>query len=61
MVLLNVTLLSGRTEDQKAQGLQMLTSAISHALDLERDKICVVVEDVPKAHFSSGARAASTN
>lgn len=58
MVLLNVVLLEGRSERQKAEGIALLTAAISDALQVDPAHVCIAIDDVPRAHFSSGRRIA---
>jgi 4-oxalocrotonate tautomerase len=54
MPLVEVTLIEGRTKDQKRALLVSLTDAVEQSIGAPRDTIRVILREVPAAHWAVG-------
>lgn len=59
MPLIQVTLIEGRSADQKAALIHQLTEAAVHAIQAPRDSVRVILHEVPAAHWGVGGMAKS--
>ncbi|MGF6545758.1 MULTISPECIES: 2-hydroxymuconate tautomerase [Paraburkholderia] len=58
MPIMNVHLLEGRTDEQKARLIEALTEAAMNAIDAPRESIRVLLIEIPKTDFGIGGRTA---
>jgi 4-oxalocrotonate tautomerase len=54
MPLVQVTILEGRTQDQKESFYQAVTKAAMEHLNVKPEQVRVVINEVPKAHWAVG-------
>jgi 4-oxalocrotonate tautomerase len=54
MPFIEVTLISGRTKDQKRALLQAVTTAVETSIGAPRETIRVVLHEVPAEHWAVG-------
>lgn len=54
MVLIQVTLIQGRTPEQKANMFREMAEAASQALRVPLDTVRIALDELPPAHFAVG-------
>lgn len=54
MLVLKVTMLEGRTPEQKAALVERLTNAACEQLGAERDDVRVIIYEVPATNWGTG-------
>jgi len=59
MPLIRVDMLEGRTPEQKRELIRELTETTSRVLDVPRERIRVVLYEVPKTHWGIGGTPVS--
>lgn len=59
MTIVQITIIEGRSDAQKASMLQELTEAVRTALGVESDSVCIALEEVPAKHFAVAGKAKS--
>jgi len=55
---MQVFLMEGRTEEQKARLIEALTRAAVEAVDAPPESVRVLITEMPKAHFGIGGKTA---
>ena len=58
MPIVQITLLEGRNEEQKAKLSEAVTDAIVDSIGAPKESVRVVLYEVPKSHFSIGGKTA---
>ena len=59
MPLAQISIMEGRTEEQKARMIREVTEALCHSLGVPRESVRVLVQDVPKSHWGIGGETAA--
>ena len=54
MVLISVTLIKGRTAEQKLAMLREMAAATSIALRVPLDMVRIAIDELPPEHFAAG-------
>lgn len=57
MPLAQITIVEGRTEDQKRAVLEKVTEALMEAVGAPRETIRVVIQEVPKTNWGIGGKS----
>jgi 4-oxalocrotonate tautomerase len=57
MVLIHVTLIEGRTPEQKANMFRKMAQAASLALRVPLDTVRIALDELPPTHFAAGGVA----
>ena len=57
MLILRVTMVEGRTAEQKAALMQRLSLAASRHLGAPLEQVRLVIYEVPRAHWGIGGRS----
>lgn len=57
MPLAQITMVEGRTEDQKRAVLEKVTEALMEAVGAPRETIRVVIQEVPKTNWGIGGKS----
>ncbi|CAM4384399.1 2-hydroxymuconate tautomerase [Kerstersia similis] len=60
MPIIQVSLIQGRSEAQKASLIQALTDAAEHSIGAPRDSIRVILLEVPNTDFGMGGKTAKS-
>ncbi|AZV93485.1 2-hydroxymuconate tautomerase [Kerstersia gyiorum] len=60
MPIIQVSLIQGRSEDQKAALIQALTDAAENSIGAPRDSVRVILLEVPNTDFGMGGRTAKS-
>ncbi|MCR4160643.1 2-hydroxymuconate tautomerase family protein [Kerstersia gyiorum] len=60
MPIIQVSLIHGRSEDQKAALIQALTDAAENSIGAPRDSVRVILLEVPNTDFGMGGRTAKS-
>ncbi|MDW3689041.1 2-hydroxymuconate tautomerase [Cupriavidus sp. CV2] len=58
MPIMQVFLMEGRTEEQKARLIGALTDAAVESIGAPRETVRVLITEMPKAHFGIGGKSA---
>ncbi|AOZ02846.1 4-oxalocrotonate tautomerase [Cupriavidus sp. USMAHM13] len=58
MPIMQVFLIEGRTEEQKARLIAALTDAAVESIGAPRETVRVMLQEMPKEHFSIGGKTA---
>jgi 4-oxalocrotonate tautomerase len=59
MPIINVHLMEGRTDDQKARLIGALTDAAIESIGAPRESVRVLLIEIPKTQFGIGGKTAS--
>ncbi|WP_168787551.1 2-hydroxymuconate tautomerase [Paraburkholderia aromaticivorans] len=59
MPIINVHLMEGRTDEQKARLIGALTDAAIESIGAPRESVRVLLIEIPKTHFGIGGKTAS--
>ena len=54
MPIIDITLLEGRSQEQKQKLVEKVTEAAVEALGAPRDSVRIILREVPKRHFAVG-------
>lgn len=54
MPIIEITLIEGRTREQKLTLMREVTSAVERSLDVKPETIRVILREIPPAHFAVG-------
>ena len=54
MPIIDITLLEGRSQEQKQKLVEKVTEAAVKALGAPRDSVRIILREVPKHHFAVG-------
>ncbi len=54
MPIIEITLIEGRTQDQKQALAKKVTDAVEESLGAPRDTVRIILREVPKHHFAVG-------
>jgi 4-oxalocrotonate tautomerase len=57
MPIVNITLIEGRTDDDKERLHAKVAEAIHEAIDAPKDSIRIIISEAPATHFSVGGVA----
>lgn len=57
MPIVNITLIEGRSDEQKAAMYREVTEAIHRTLNTPHDSVRIVVSELPARHFAAGGVA----
>ncbi|AOY96750.1 4-oxalocrotonate tautomerase [Cupriavidus sp. USMAA2-4] len=58
MPIMQVFLIEGRTEEQKARLIAALTDAAVESIGAPRETVRVMLQEMPKEHFGIGGKTA---
>lgn len=58
MPIVQVHIMEGRSDDQKARMIQKVTDAIAESLDAPTEAVRVLIQEMPKTHFGIGGKTA---
>ena len=58
MPVIQVTLMEGRTDDQKEALIAALTEAAFSSIGAPRERVRILLNEIPKAHFGIGGKSA---
>ena len=58
MPTIQAHIMEGHADDRKARLIAVLTDAVVEALDAPIDSVCVLPDELPRAHFGIAGRAA---
>ncbi|MDR2013362.1 MAG: 4-oxalocrotonate tautomerase family protein [Rhodanobacter sp.] len=59
MPIMQVFLLEGRTDEQKARLISALTEAAVESIGAPRETVRVIITEMPKTHFGIGGKTAA--
>jgi 4-oxalocrotonate tautomerase len=59
MPIAHLEILEGRTEKQRAQLISEVTAAISRSIDAPKERVRVIITEIPKANWGIGGVPAS--
>lgn len=59
MPIARISMMSGRTDAQKAALIAEVTEAIMRTVDAPRQNVTVLLDEIPKEHFGLGGTQAS--
>lgn len=59
MPIAQLHILEGRTEEQKTALIREVTDAMHRAIDAPKERIRVIITEMPKSHFGIGGEPAS--
>lgn len=59
MPIAHIHILEGRTDAQKANAIAAVTEALSETLDSPKDRIRVLIHEMPAAHWGIAGKPAS--
>ncbi|MBU8905835.1 2-hydroxymuconate tautomerase [Desertibacillus haloalkaliphilus] len=51
MPIVTVKMLEGRNDDQKRALVEKVTNAVSDTVDAPKEKVQVIIEEMPKTHY----------
>jgi 4-oxalocrotonate tautomerase len=54
MPIIDITLLEGRSQEQKQKLVEKVTEAAVESLGAPRDSVRIILREVPKHHFAVG-------
>ncbi len=54
MPIINITLIEGRSDEQKQAMYHEVTEAIHRTLNAPRDAVRIIVNEIPARHFAAG-------
>lgn len=57
MPIVNVTMIEGRSDDQKEAMFREVTEAICRTLDAPAESVRIVVSEVPARHFAAAGKS----
>ncbi|HAB79676.1 MAG TPA: 2-hydroxymuconate tautomerase [Glaciecola sp.] len=59
MPIAQLYILEGRTDTQKENLIREVTDAMVRAIDAPKDRVRVIITEMPKTHFGIGGESAS--
>lgn len=59
MPIAQLHILEGRSDDQKENLIREVTDAISRTIDAPKERVRVIITEMPKAHFGIGGESVS--
>jgi 4-oxalocrotonate tautomerase len=59
MPIAQLYILEGRTDTQKENLIHEVTDAMVRAIDAPKDRVRVIITEMPKTHFGIGGESAS--
>ncbi|CAI3957681.1 MAG: 2-hydroxymuconate tautomerase [Flavobacteriaceae bacterium] len=59
MPIAQLYILEGRTDTQKENLISEVTDAMVRAIDAPKDRVRVIITEMPKTHFGIGGESAS--
>lgn len=60
MPIINIQILQGRPEEKVKEVIQNITETVSLTLDVPKERVRVIVTEVPKTHWGIGGIPASS-
>jgi 4-oxalocrotonate tautomerase len=57
MPIVNITLIAGRSDEQKIVMFLEVTQALQRTLGVPEDAVKIIINEVPAKHFASGGLA----
>ena len=61
MPIAQLYILEGRSDEQKENLIREVTDAMSRTIDAPKERVRVIITEMPKAHFGIGGVSASKN
>ena len=58
MPIVSISLLEGRSDEQKERMINEVSEAISRSLDAPKDSVRVLIYEMPSQHFGIGGESA---
>lgn len=58
MPIAEIHLIEGRSDEQKEALIREVTDAIAHSLDAPKERVRVLIDEMPKQHFGIGGQSA---
>jgi 4-oxalocrotonate tautomerase len=59
MPIAQLYILEGRSDEQKENLIREVTEAMSRSIDAPRERVRVIITEMPKNHFGIGGESAS--
>lgn len=59
MPIAQLYILEGRTDEQKSNLIREVTDAMSRTINAPKERVRVIITEMPKAHFGIGGESAS--
>ncbi len=59
MPIAQLYILEGRSDEQKENLIREVTDAMSRSIDAPKERVRVIITEMPKAHFGIGGEPAS--
>lgn len=59
MPIVNIQVLEGRSEDKIKELMENVTNTVSETLDSPKERVRVLVSEIPKTHWGIGGVSAS--
>lgn len=59
MPIAQLYILEGRSSEQKSNLISEVTDAMSRAIDAPKERVRVIITEMPKEHFGIGGESAS--
>jgi 4-oxalocrotonate tautomerase len=56
MPIVDISLMVGRSADVHGRLIERVTDAVAETLDVDPEKVIVVLREVPREHWASGGR-----
>lgn len=53
MPIVNISILSGRNDEQKARLISEVTDAVVRSIDAEKSAVRVIISEVPPSHWGT--------
>jgi 4-oxalocrotonate tautomerase len=60
MPIANIQILPGRTDEQKAKMIEMVTDAIHESLGAPKETIRIIVNEIPSTQWGIGGKTAKS-
>ncbi|MED1471301.1 2-hydroxymuconate tautomerase [Bacillus salipaludis] len=54
MPILRIEMLDGRSEEMKLALIQEVTNAVAHTLNIEKEEVDIIIEEVKKKDWAKG-------
>jgi 4-oxalocrotonate tautomerase len=59
MPIVDISLLAGRSADRHGRLIERVTDAVAETLEVDREKVIVLLREVPREHWATGGRRKS--
>jgi 4-oxalocrotonate tautomerase len=57
MPIIHVHVIEGRTDEQLSELMESLTNAAAESLDVKKEQVRVLIQEVPNKHWGVGGKA----